>query len=134
MQTRLQPLLDDYSVAHLTRGNRVCHGIGIPLIVVSLLGLLPLPVALGFWAVTAAWYGWMDWRLGVPFALMVAGALVLGQAMVAPALWAMFVGGWIFQGIGHGVYEKRSPSFFSNLRHILVGPIWIFSRYVVPRG
>ncbi len=33
--------------------------------------------------------------------------------------------GWIFQGIGHAVYEKRSPAFLRNLVHLLVGPAFL---------
>ena len=35
--------------------------------------------------------------------------------------------GWIFQFIGHSVYEKKNPAFFRNFVHLLVGPLWILN-------
>lgn len=128
MQTRLAVLFEDYSAAHQTRGNLVCHGIGIPLIAVSLLGMLPEPAAIGLMALTGLWYLWMDWRWGMPFALVLGSAFLLGRTIAMPALVSMFVLGWVLQGIGHALYEKKSPSFTSNLRHVLVGPIWLFAK------
>lgn len=128
MQTRLSVLFEDYSAAHQTRGNRLCHGVGIPLIVVSLLGMLPEPWALGLMAFAGLWYLRMDWRWGMPFTLVLGSAFLLGRTIPMSTLIAMFVLGWVFQGIGHALYEKKSPSFTSNLRHVLVGPIWLFAK------
>ncbi|MDQ5872777.1 MAG: DUF962 domain-containing protein, partial [Acidobacteriota bacterium] len=38
---------------------------------------------------------------------------------------AAFVIGWVFQAIGHAVYEKNRPAFFKNLQHLLVGPLFL---------
>ena len=40
---------------------------------------------------------------------------------------ALFVLGWIFQFVGHSVYEHRNPAFFRNFTHLLVGPLWILN-------
>jgi uncharacterized membrane protein YGL010W len=40
MNSRLQAYFQDYASFHRTPGNKVCHSIGIPSIVMSLLGLL----------------------------------------------------------------------------------------------
>jgi uncharacterized membrane protein YGL010W len=53
---------------------------------------------------------------------VVARQLPLGVAVV------LFVVGWIFQFVGHYVYEKRSPAFYRNLAHLLVGPLWILAK------
>ncbi len=37
---------------------------------------------------------------------------------------ALFVIGWIFQLVGHWVFEKNSPSFAHDPFFLLVGPIW----------
>lgn len=39
--------------------------------------------------------------------------------------WALglFVGGWIFQLLGH-LFEGNSPAFFSNPVYLIVGPYW----------
>ena len=42
--------------------------------------------------------------------------------------WALFIGGWILQFVGHYAFEKNSPAFFRNLVHLLIGPLWVFAR------
>jgi hypothetical protein len=43
-----------------------------------------------------------------------------------PVAVGAFVVGWVFQFVGHG-YEGKKPAFFTNLVHLLVGPLWIVS-------
>jgi len=48
----------------------------------------------------------------------------------ALGLWinvALFILGWIFQFIGHKVYEHKNPAFFQNFVHLLIGPLWILN-------
>jgi uncharacterized membrane protein YGL010W len=67
-----------------------------------------------------------------PLALAMLGAsIVLDAAGRALPLWlavSLFVFGWILQFVGHYVYEKRSPAFFRNATHLLVGPLWILAK------
>ena len=51
-------------------------------------------------------------------------AAVLGLALGA------FVAGWVFQLVGHSVYEKNRPAFLRNLSHLLVGPLWIARKLI----
>jgi uncharacterized membrane protein YGL010W len=37
---------------------------------------------------------------------------------------AMFVGGWALQFIGHYVFEKNDPKFFSDPVNLLIGFLW----------
>jgi len=125
----------DYEEHHRAGGNQWCHTIGIPLILVGILGLLPMELfRVGGWPVevalvvvlaTGAAYLWLEPRLGgVMFAVLLAlyaGARLLGWKVAL----TLFVVGWIFQLVGHSVYEKRSPAFLHNLAHLLVGPLWV---------
>jgi uncharacterized membrane protein YGL010W len=61
------------------------------------------------------------------FAASVA-AIVLGRQIPIGTAVALFVVGWIFQFVGHYVYEKRAPAFYRNLAHLLVGPLWILAK------
>jgi uncharacterized membrane protein YGL010W len=146
---RAEQFFTDYEDYHRNSRNEWCHFIGIPMIVFGLLGLLwplgvwsvdmsiyglseqyPIP---GIWAVllvfaASIFYLWMDLKWGAVFGFILQFALVPAAAMTASTAWALFIGGWIFQFIGHFVFEKRSPAFLSNLRHVLVAPIWIFAR------
>jgi uncharacterized membrane protein YGL010W len=45
---------------------------------------------------------------------------------------AMFVFGWILQFIGHA-FEGKAPSFFSDPKFLLVGPLW-FVKKILGRG
>ena len=40
---------------------------------------------------------------------------------------ALFVLGWILQFVGHA-FEGKMPSFFSDARFLLVGPIWAWKK------
>jgi uncharacterized membrane protein YGL010W len=46
---------------------------------------------------------------------------------------AAFVVGWIFQAVGHAVYEKNRPAFFKNLLHLLVGPLFLMNELLKVR-
>lgn len=135
MATRLDQLWADYEEHHRTAGNKWCHMVGIPLIAFSLLGLLAVEVyRVGAWSVelsllllvlTAQGYIRLDARLGAALTVFYV-ALYLGARLLS---WqvnlGLFVLGWVFQFIGHGVFEKRSPAFFRNLVHLRVGPLWV---------
>jgi uncharacterized membrane protein YGL010W len=141
MSPVLQGHFADYSSFHRTPGNKACHYVGIPLIVLSLLALLArVPLfELGTFTVTAAelllvaataYYLTLDVALAVM--MLVASVLMaaLGRVLPTSVAAALFVLGWVFQFIGHYVYEKKSPAFARNLVHLLVGPLWIAARAV----
>ena len=130
---RVDALLADYALAHRTRGNVLCHVAGITLIVfgvLAMLGRVPIaPHATAAELLIAAagvYYFWLDLPLGIAVTLAV---LLLDLAARRAGDWKIgavaFAAGWIFQGIGHGVYEKRSPAFLRNLVHLLIGPAFL---------
>jgi uncharacterized membrane protein YGL010W len=50
----------------------------------------------------------------------------LPTAFVNPLAGAgLFAGGWALQFVGHYVFEKQPPSFFSDPLYLLVGPLWV---------
>jgi uncharacterized membrane protein YGL010W len=130
---RIDALLADYGSSHRTRGNLACHAVGITLIVFGVLVMLqavPLsgPWTLGEAAVAVASLVYLS--LDVPLGLATVAALVIldrGARTMPGWGWgaAAFVVGWIFQGIGHAVYERNSPAFLRNLVHLLVGPAFL---------
>ena len=129
----------DYAAFHGTPGNKACHYVGIPLIVLtlfSLLGAVPL-FAVGSYTVTLAevllvlatvYYLTLDGTLAVLMFVASAALLVLGRTLPLGVALGLFVLGWVFQFVGHYVYEKRSPAFYRNLAHLLVGPLWILAK------
>jgi uncharacterized membrane protein YGL010W len=141
MSPTLKAHFADYAAFHGTPGNKACHYVGIPLIVLAVLALLarvPL-LALGGYDVTlaevalvavTAYYLTLDAVLAAIMLAASVGLLFLGRPLPVWVSLALFVVGWIFQFIGHYVYEKRSPAFFRNLAHLLVGPLWIVAKAV----
>jgi uncharacterized membrane protein YGL010W len=146
-QSALNKYFKSYGSYHRTTGNKWTHGIGIPLIVMSLLGLLgsvPLGPNAGLtgsfffrldlgvllWLVVVGWYIRLDWKIGAPFALVGAGLYFFGRSFPISVLWGLFVFGWVLQFVGHAVFEKESPAFLENAVHLLIGPLWIFARIV----
>jgi uncharacterized membrane protein YGL010W len=138
---KIDALLADYADAHRAPGNVLCHGIGIPLIVFGTLSMLhavpvagPVTASEILVAAGAAWYLRLDAALGA--AMLVTAALfdllarLVGDWRVGLAAFAV---GWVFQGIGHGAYEKKSPAFFRNLVHLLVGPAFLVNKLVRSR-
>ena len=141
VKPRLAAYFVDYGRFHQTRGNELCHFVGIPLILLAILGLfgkltfgpeltpeLRLDAGILAWLGAGVWYFILDWRLGAPFSLVTLGFYFLGRAYSAPWLWAFFVLGWILQLVGHYRYEKKSPAFLKNIEHLLIGPLWVFAR------
>lgn len=147
LSPQLSKYFQDYSSYHRTPGNKLTHYFGITFIGVSLLGLLGnLPIHLPSFTeyspyirldggtlllgLGVLWYLWMDWKIAIPFAFVLTGVYFLGRALPTPVNWTLFIVGWILQGVGHYVFEKKSPAFFKNLTHVLIGPLWIFARCV----
>jgi uncharacterized membrane protein YGL010W len=139
MSPTLKAHFADYSAFHGTAGNQACHYVGIPLIVLTIFAMLAhVPIlAVGGFTVTLAevlialvtvYYLTMDPPLAL--AMLTASAVLdaAGRTLPLWAAFAVFVFGWILQFVGHYVYEKRSPAFFRNATHLLVGPLWILAK------
>jgi uncharacterized membrane protein YGL010W len=140
VSARATRLFSDYASAHSTAGNRACHGVGIPLIVFSIvLALTRVPIEPPWSAAEAAIAAAtlaalaIDAAAAMLFFVFLAGSDLVSRAIpswtsprFAVSLAAgLFVVGWIFQLVGHAVYEKNRPAFFRNLAHLLIGPLWI---------
>lgn len=131
----------DYASFHGSSGNQACHYVGIPLIVLTLfsflsavplldVGGLTLTLAEPVLAAVVIYYFSLDAVLAV---LMLAAFVVLdllGRRLPLPLALALFALGWAFQFAGHYVWEKKSPAFYRNLTHLLVGPLWIAAKAV----
>ena len=131
----------DYDSYHKTTGNKITHYFGIPIILISLLGLLSrLQFETYVYAIGAAdgahllllisflWYLYLDWKIAFPFIIALYALYYAGRILPLNLSWCLFVLGWILQGVGHYAYEKNSPAFFRNMIHLSIGPLWIFAR------
>ncbi|MEA5446737.1 Mpo1-like protein [Gammaproteobacteria bacterium AB-CW1] len=146
MARTVQDWLEAYGESHRHPVNKRIHWICVPLIVLSLIGLLwsiPVPEPL---QAMAAPFNWASLFLlaAVLYYLLLSPALALGMLLFSilllvvtwgldqlpVPLWALalaiFVLAWIGQFIGHRI-EGRSPSFFQDLQFLMIGPLWLLA-------
>lgn len=136
---KVDSLLAHYEESHRDPRNERIHFVAIPLIMLSLLGLLHaihpwLPYALVL--ASLVYYARLSAVFLVTMAALSALALALVQAMgeyVLTISAALFVGAWIAQFVGHR-YEGKKPSFFEDLQYLWVGPIFVVSKLFLKLG
>ncbi|MCI1016079.1 hypothetical protein HBH1_04218 [Herbaspirillum sp. BH-1] len=130
---RIDELLARYGEHHRHPMNELIHCICVPAIVFAVLGLCWLispAVALLVAAGALAYY----LRLSPPFAvgmlamsaLMLVVLARLPAGAVLPVSVVVFVLAWIGQFVGHRI-EGRKPSFFQDLRFLLIGPLFVLA-------
>ena len=143
----IQDWLDEYGESHRNPTNKLIHWICVPLIVLSLVGLLwSLPVPETFSDISPALnWGTMFVMAAIVYYFIMSFSLALGMMVVIPLmllaihwldvsfaapLWAIcvgiFVAAWIGQFIGHHIEGKR-PSFLTDVQFLMIGPIWLLS-------
>lgn len=141
---RFRAYLEDYATYHRSRGNRVTHYVGIPLLTATIAGMLSLvtagptwggglvriDLAILAWLALTVWYVSMDWKLGIFASLIGLGFYAIGRTLPPISLPFLFAGGWAVQFLGHGYYEKKSPAFYKNFEHLFIGPVWVFARVI----
>ena len=143
----ISTLFADYASYHRTAGNKLFHRLGIPMIMLTLIGMLTqvtlftagtvrYDAAMILIAASSAYYFIIEWRLALAMIAISIAFYFIGAAIPLWINLAVFILGWIFQFIGHKVYEHKNPAFFRNFVHLLVGPLWILNDVVhlVPQG
>ena len=120
-------LAEDYGRFHTTRGNRMTHAVGIPLIMLAIVRWTQIGSVVPWAAAVLLLYFAWSARLALAMTLVLAAMAALAARLPVWAAPAAFVLGWVFQLIGHAVYEKKSPAFAKNLLHVLVGPMWVLN-------
>jgi uncharacterized membrane protein YGL010W len=133
LERRVDILIAHYGESHQNTTNEAIHFVAIPLIMLSLCGLmfaLHPWVAYAFIAASMVYYARLSW---VFFGLMCAwSALIIAllHAMGTQVLWtsaAIFVSAWVAQFIGHKI-EGKKPSFFEDIQYLWVGPLFVLSK------
>ncbi len=147
--------LAEYARSHRDDTNKLLHWICIPIIVMSIVGLLwSLPVPETFRVASPAlnwgtvflmaavvYYFILSISLAVgalPFVVFIVTVVAWLDGLGTP-LWltsiCLFVGGWAGQFAGHW-YEGSRPSFFRDLQFLMIGPLWliagIYRRFHIP--
>ena len=127
---KVDQLFERYGESHRNPANKALHWICVPLITWSVIAALwagsPLAAYAGI-ALAIAFYAWLSPSLAlgmlVVAALMVYPLTLLATHVLVTAV-VVFVLAWIGQFIGHRI-EGRKPSFFEDVKFLLVGPAWL---------
>jgi uncharacterized membrane protein YGL010W len=130
-----------YTAYHRNRMNRIIHFVMVPAIVWTLMVALDLVIlaqgislAMPVVGALLIWYFMLDYALGFATTMVYTVLLVMAVWMNAylndaqtslMIAGAVFVGSWIFQFIGHGVWEKRRPALADNLLQVFIAPMFI---------
>lgn len=143
---KIDQLFAEYGESHQHPLNKVIHWVCVPLIFISILGLLscvPAPHVcllrffclsiLSLAVVTAVFVFYV--RLSVLlsaamllFVLVSEWLIYRLNVAVGTSVWMVYSGvflvSWIFQFYGHRV-EGKKPSFLKDVQFLLVGPAWL---------
>jgi uncharacterized membrane protein YGL010W len=139
-----------YNAYHRNPKNKATHFVGVPLIILALLiplawpriqvGAVSVTAAMLFVAVVCVYYLVLDLPLGVLTTLAVLPLLWAGHRiaeMGAATGWIAFalafVGGWIFQLVGHA-FEGRRPALVDNFFQIFVAPVFLVAELLFACG
>lgn len=130
MTSWLEHNLAEYRKEHQTLGNEICHFFGISLIIFSffILGFLFIPPTYCqlILAVVFIWLALGGWR-GLAVMFFFIPILVIGLENINN--WQIAVGifilGWVFQLIGHFVFEKNKPAFLKAPISLLIAIFWL---------
>lgn len=146
MKKSLNTWLEEYGECHQNKWNVLIHKIFVPIIFISIyfmLYTLPFPFkktayinpANVIYLPLLFFYFRLNWKVGLM--MLVAGILLgimstafhinclLFDFLMFKLSLILFVIGWIGQFIGHKI-EGKKPSFFEDLKFLLIGPIWVF--------
>ncbi|HEV3079632.1 MAG TPA: Mpo1-like protein [Gemmataceae bacterium] len=136
---RLRMHLEHYDESHRKLGNKLLHFVGIPLLLISFLGLLsklslnsgaemPALRPNAAWIVligAALWYIWLAWRIGFLTIALWAICYVLGSEVPAGQLAILFGIGVVAHVIGHYAIERKPPAVLSRPVAVLEAPVWL---------
>lgn len=145
-----QRQLGMYASYHRDGRNRATHFVGIPLIVFSL--FIPLAwlrfdlaghtISVGLIVGLSALALWiaLDWAIGLAMIPVLAPMWYFGERIADAGMatgWVVFalafIGGWIFQLVGH-VFEGKRPALVDNLFQALIGPMFLMAEIFVWLG
>ena len=127
---RIDQLLNHYSLSHQHPVNERIHFVAIPLIMLTLIGLMfeiHPAVAYVFLAASMVYYLRLSLVFSAVMAMWTALMLMVVFAMGEHRLLicvSVFVGAWVLQFIGHKL-EGQKPSFFEDVQYLWVGPLFV---------
>ena len=145
----IQEWLDAYGVSHKNKINKVIHWFCVPLIMISLLGLLSLIkfsiefnnniycISIAHILVILALFFYLRLSLSISIGMFIISFIFLfiiyqfellfsNSTQLIIIYLSTFIVSWIGQFIGHKI-EGVKPSFFEDIQFLLIGPAWLLS-------
>lgn len=133
-----------YGESHQNPINKNIHRVCVPLIMLSLLGLLfliPTPkflveynlnfgklfilFALLYYFILSRFFCFLMTLIIIPMFLIISYTSTHFSLHINLILWiCVFTISWVGQFIGHKI-EGKKPSFLDDLSFLLIGPLWI---------
>jgi uncharacterized membrane protein YGL010W len=130
---RVDELLAHYGSSHTHPRNELIHFLAIPLIMLSLCGLMFAAhpyVAYAFIAASMVYYARLSWVFFASMllwsALILALLVAMGKHVLVLSV-VIFVFAWVIQFIGHKI-EGKKPSFFEDIQYLWIGPLFVLSK------
>ena len=141
---------DEYAQSHQNETNQLIHYICVPLIFLSVIGLL-MSVPTTFledniklynplvenWAfvigiLLSVFYARLGFWYLIKMLLVIMLSIVINYWIgnninLLTASIIIFVGAWIGQFYGHKV-EGAKPSFLKDIEFLLIGPLWVIEK------
>lgn len=142
----IQDWLDEYGESHRTAANKSIHWVCVPLIMLSIIGLVWCIPVHSVWVARSAFFNWgvllviaallyyflLVWRLALGMTLVSAVMVFIVYGVTLSSAWPwlvwaiVLVAAWIGQFVGHKIEGKR-PAFFKDLQFLLIGPLWLLA-------
>lgn len=137
----IERLIQNYGESHQNKTNIMIHAIAVPsiyFVTLALIWSIPVPDFIAKFNLTFAhilavptlyYYFKLSGPIGAAMTLLTLasfGGINLLQSLNINVLYfsiILFVVMWILQFVGHKI-EGKKPSFFEDLRYLLVGPAW----------
>lgn len=138
---QIDALLNDYGESHQNRTNIYIHAIAVPsiyFVTLALLWALPTLEFLDYWDITWAhilviptlyYYFSLSGPIGAAMTFLTIISFFFIRLLVTfeISVWqlslVLFIVMWALQFVGHHI-EGKKPSFFEDLKFLLVGPAW----------
>ena len=145
-----QEYFDEYAQSHQNETNQLIHYICVPLIFLSVIGLL-MSIPTTFledniklynplvenWAfvigiLLSIFYARLGFWYLIKMLLVIMLSIVINYWIgnninLLTASIIIFVGAWIGQFYGHKV-EGAKPSFLKDIEFLLIGPLWVMEK------
>lgn len=139
--------LNEYSLYHKNSTNKIIHWICIPLIIISLFGLLSIAninfqlnnitykINLYYILVLVATLFYIRLSLSITIGMLIISLLIStiinyfsshDKTILFYCYSLIFTFSWIAQFIGHKI-EGKKPAFVKDLKFLLIGPAWLLS-------